>query len=124
MAKLMNTIAIYQAHGLWARYHGWRQFRHKNAFLFFAHCQAVHSFGLRHSLWVLFVDAQGQPIGNWVRLAPNRIRYCLRAFGVLECESLSIKKRHQLMVALQSPNWLSQTIHWRLTMFGQRHCGK
>ncbi len=117
---------IYEAKGFWARCYGWQHFgtSHPHDWLFFARCQAVHSMGLSTTLWVLFVDMNGVPLGPWRCLKPNRFVWCRGAYGVIESTVLPHKKRHQLQMALLQKGWLQITIKWEVGCFGQKYYEK
>jgi uncharacterized membrane protein (UPF0127 family) len=51
-------------------------------------CNAIHTFGMRYSIAVFFLDQQFQVIEVRPRLKPNRIAYCPRAHSI--CEMLPI----------------------------------
>lgn len=107
-------MTIYEAQGYWARFYGWHSFakHHPRRVLYLPRCKAVHGFGLSYPLWVLFVDEQGQPLGSWLTLKPNRIRWHRKAYGVVEA---------------RSPRDVSQVHHttpWAVDCFGQKYYEK
>jgi uncharacterized membrane protein (UPF0127 family) len=51
-------------------------------------CNAIHTFGMRYSIAVFFLDQQSQVIDVRTSVKPNRIAYCPRAHSV--CEMLPI----------------------------------
>lgn len=129
MAKPMtankNPFIIYQALGFWARCYGWHCFSHKQQLLFFPYCQAVHGIGLKTSLWVLFVNKQGRPLGDWRCLKPNQLLWHWGAYGVLERAHMPIEKRRTLDAALTTKALcLTSTRHWEVDYLGRRCCGK
>ena len=123
MAKPLATLPIYQATGFWSRFYGWHRFAHPEALLYFASCKAVHGIGLTQPLWVLFVDKKGVPLGQWRCLEPNRLLWCAKAAGVIECQA-PIEKRRQYLAAFTHLAWQAQLRPWRLRCFGRRRCGK
>jgi uncharacterized membrane protein (UPF0127 family) len=71
-------------------------------------CNAVHTFGMRYSIAVFFLDEQCQVIAVRPRLMPNRIAYCRRAHSV--CEMLPIcVDQTELVSLLLSAGILSKT---------------
>lgn len=115
----MSAISIYQAHGFWARFYGWHSFHRQQQFLFFANCQAVHSFGLKQTLWVLFVNANGLPLTRWQMLRPNRVIWHPGSYGVIETASTCQKKRRSLFATLRQEG-LTTTQDWVVDYLGQR----
>lgn len=117
---------IYEAKGFWARYYGWQRFGlvHSYDWLFFARCQVVHSLGLSVTLWVLFVDCYGEPLGEWRCLKPNRLLWCQGAHGAIESAVLPHKKRHRLQMALLQKGWLKTTTKWEVGYFDQKYYEK
>jgi len=47
-------------------------------------CRAVHTFGMRRTIDVVFLDGRGRALKTAVRLRPNRIALCISAHSVVE----------------------------------------
>lgn len=47
-------------------------------------CRSIHSFGMRFSLDVVFLDRDGNPLDVVEDLAPRRFAFCRHAASVLE----------------------------------------
>jgi len=52
--------------------------------LFLERCRSVHTFGMRTTITVAFLDANMRVI-RVVRASPGRVLFCRRARHVLEC---------------------------------------
>lgn len=52
--------------------------------LLFGHCRSVHTIGMRFALDLLWIDAEGALVRLDHAVAPQRLRTCLRARGVIE----------------------------------------
>jgi len=52
--------------------------------LFLAPCRAVHTFGLRYSIDVVFLDRHGLAVKQVDSLQPRRIAWCLAAVAAVE----------------------------------------
>ena len=118
---------IYEAQGFWARSYGWHRFavQHPQQWLFLPRCSAVHSLGLSVSLWLLFVDRQGQPLAAWHELKPHRCYWHRGAYGVIETACADAEKRHQIQVALvEQTAWITHTMPWVAGCFVQKYCEK
>lgn len=50
-------------------------------------CAAVHTFGMRYAIDVIFLDGRGQVVRRVPALRPWRCALCLRAVSVVEFES-------------------------------------
>jgi uncharacterized membrane protein (UPF0127 family) len=55
-------------------------------------CEAVHTFGMRMHIDVIFLDRKFNVRHIRTALAPNRIAVCLRAYSVLELASGVIER--------------------------------
>lgn len=53
--------------------------------LLLAPCRAVHTFGMRFALDLVWVDRERRPVRVDRAVPPRRHRMCLRAHGVVEC---------------------------------------
>jgi uncharacterized membrane protein (UPF0127 family) len=53
-------------------------------FLYFPNCRAVHTFGMRYCLTVIFFDKGNHVLRVVQKVNPNRIISCLRARAVCE----------------------------------------
>lgn len=60
--------------------------------LWIAPCKAVHTFGMRRPLDLVFVDRQGGVLRVDARVAPRRMRCCGGAHGVLEIAAGSARR--------------------------------
>lgn len=49
-----------------------------------APCRSVHTFGMRFALDLIWVDRDGRVVRVDERVAPRRLRTCLRARSVIE----------------------------------------
>lgn len=52
--------------------------------LYFPNCRAVHTFGMRYPLTVIFLDERTHVLRVLQKVMPNRIVACLRARAVCE----------------------------------------
>lgn len=52
--------------------------------LFLPHCKAIHTFGMREPLHLLWLGAEGQIVRKDIEVKPGRIRICLKAKSVVE----------------------------------------
>lgn len=50
-------------------------------------CRCVHTFGMRFALDLLWLDRAGSPLRLDRAIAPRRLRGCLRARSVIECNA-------------------------------------
>jgi uncharacterized membrane protein (UPF0127 family) len=57
-----------------------------------APCQAVHTFGMRFPIDILFVARDGRVLKARERVPPGRVSGAWRAFAVIECAAGSIAK--------------------------------
>jgi len=82
----MSTIELLNAHGFRSRLVGLlgRSAIAPGVGLWLRPCRAVHTFGMRFSIDVVFVDADGRVIRVDSPVEPWRVRACLRASGVVE----------------------------------------
>lgn len=125
MNKKQTQLDFYEARGFWARCYGWHCFTYKHQLLFFPQCNAVHGLGLKTALWVLFINKQGKPLGNWRCLKPNRCLWQRGAYGVLERAHMPIEKRRLIDATIEAkPSWLTRTIYWELDCWGRKYCEK
>lgn len=53
-------------------------------FLYFPKCRAVHTFGMRYPLTIVFLDQEDRVLHVHQKVMPNRIVTCLRARAVCE----------------------------------------
>lgn len=115
-------MIIYKAQGFSARFLGWHVFPFTAQVLYFPQCKAVHGFGLKRPLAILFVDKTGKTVGSWQCLRPNRVLFSWQAEGVLEMDWGLRSKRHRAWVAFQQGQNTFKP--WRYSYFGQTHCDK
>ncbi len=47
-------------------------------------CRSVHTFGMRFDLHLVFLDSDGEVVGECPRVGANRLRWCRGAAAVLE----------------------------------------
>lgn len=52
--------------------------------LYFPHTRSIHTFGMRFSLDLLWLDSRGRILRLDHNVAPHRLRTCWRATGVVE----------------------------------------
>ena len=52
--------------------------------LLIPHCRSVHTFGMRSPIDVTFLDERGTVLRIEHAVPPMRMRFCRRAFAVLE----------------------------------------
>ena len=57
---------------------------HAGTGLVIPRCRSVHSYGMRFSLRVIFIDAQGRPLLELAELPPRRLASHRRADAVIE----------------------------------------
>jgi uncharacterized membrane protein (UPF0127 family) len=63
-------------------------------------CSGVHTFGMRFSIGVFFIDEQGKIVKTIARLQPNRIAWCWRAKSVVETAAFEIDRTEEIKSAL------------------------
>lgn len=64
----------------------------ENAGLWIVPCEAIHTFGMKMRIDVIFLDRNFRVRHTRAALAPNRIAVCLRAYSVLELAPGSIER--------------------------------
>jgi hypothetical protein len=62
----------------------------------FAPCKAIHTFGMRFAIDVIFCDKTGHLLKYYRQLAPNRIVFVSRAFFTIELASKELLDAEQL----------------------------
>jgi len=82
----MNSLTLEVADGFGARLRGLLGRAHwpPGRGLWLEPCDAVHTFGMRFSIDVVFVDATGRIRRIDARVKPWRMRMCIGAFSVVE----------------------------------------
>lgn len=68
----------------------WQRFRGSRAQelpLYIPRCKAVHTFGIKKSIDLCWVDQNHEIIRKDAEVPPRRIRICLKAFGVIESKT-------------------------------------
>lgn len=55
--------------------------------LYFPWCRSVHTFGMQEPLNLLWLNQRGSLIRYDKNVSPNRVKLCLRAYGVVEIPS-------------------------------------
>jgi len=60
--------------------------------LWLAPCRAVHTFGMRFAIDVVFLDARGKVLRIVPNLPPYRLAVCLRAASVLELAAGTMRR--------------------------------
>lgn len=84
-----TTLTIHRARGFWARLGGLlaREPLQAHEALYLAPCNSVHTFFMRYSIDVAFLDESGRVMKLVSDLRPWRITGCLGAHGVIELRS-------------------------------------
>ncbi|MBS0213707.1 MAG: DUF192 domain-containing protein [Proteobacteria bacterium] len=82
----------------------WRAPLQDGEAMYFAHCNAVHTVGMRHAIDVVFLDASGEVLRVVDTLRPLRMAACLRAQATVElaagqCARIGIAPRQRLRVS-------------------------
>lgn len=75
----MNTALTF-----WQRFRGVKM---KKSPLYIPRCQAIHTFGMKESLDLEWVDRNQKVIRKDLKVVPGRIKMCRKAFGVIEYKS-------------------------------------
>lgn len=57
-------------------------------------CNAVHTFGIRYALDLVFLDARGAVIKACEQVRPGTARFCWRARETLELAAGSLERMH------------------------------
>jgi uncharacterized membrane protein (UPF0127 family) len=63
-------------------------------------CSGVHTFGLRCSIGVFFIDQQGDIVKTIAQLKPNRMAWCWRATSVVETVAFANEQTDAMKLAL------------------------
>ena len=63
-------------------------------------CSGVHTFGLRFSIGVFFIDQHGVVLKTVAQLKPNRIVLCWRAKSVVETAAFQISQTEEMKAAV------------------------
>jgi uncharacterized membrane protein (UPF0127 family) len=63
-------------------------------------CLCVHTFGMRFSIAVFFIDKQGVVIKTIAKLKPNRIALCWRAASVVETAAFANEQTDAMKCAV------------------------
>lgn len=84
-----STLTIHRARGFWARLGGLlaREPLQPYEALYLAPCNSVHTFFMRYSIDVAFLDGNGRVLKLVADLQPWRIAGCRGAHGVVELRS-------------------------------------
>jgi Flp pilus assembly protein TadG len=69
------------------RWHGVKAYKDLVTPLYFPHCKAVHTFGVKPALDLLWVSKNGTILRCDRAVKANRIKACFKAFGVVEIAS-------------------------------------
>lgn len=79
----------------------------------FAACKAIHTFGMRFAIDVIFCDKSGCILKYYRQLSPNRIVFVSKAFFAIEFVSNDILNNKQLQLIVDACLGLSrQDIHY------------
>ena len=62
----------------------------------FAPCRAIHTFGMRFSIDVIFCDKTGYILKHYRQLSPNRLVFVTKAFFTIEFVSTDSPSDEQL----------------------------
>ena len=86
-----NELALVRADTILARARGWLGKRTvaPTQALWLKPCSGVHTFGMRFSLGVFFIDKRGVVVKTIAQLKPNRIAVCWQAASVVETVAFS-----------------------------------
>jgi len=81
-----SAIRLRRAHGFWDRLVGlaWRSVIDPDEAFLIEQCRAVHTFGMRVPIDVVFISEQGVVMSVFAGLAPCRIAACLSGAHVIE----------------------------------------
>ena len=63
-------------------------------------CSSVHTFGMRFSIGVFFINKQGVIVKTIARLQPNRFALCWQAKSVVETASFEIDQTAEMSAAV------------------------
>lgn len=77
----------------WKRFKGLAGSVDRDRVLLIDNCRCIHTFGMKYSLDLFWMDERGEVIQRDTHVPPKRIRYCKKAFGVLEFSSQEDAKR-------------------------------
>jgi len=91
---MCEPLAIRRADTFRARAKGLLGVRHldEGDALWLAPCRAVHTFGMRFAIDVVFLDARGKVLRIVPNLPPYRLAVCLRAASVLELAAGTMRR--------------------------------
>ncbi|MBS0192677.1 MAG: DUF192 domain-containing protein [Proteobacteria bacterium] len=86
----------------------WRPPLQRGEAMYFAHCNAVHTVGMRYAIDIAFLDASGMILRIVSALDPMRMAACMRAkatveFAAGECARAGIGPRQRLTVTSGGP---------------------
>ena len=95
-----NQLCVLSAHTALQRLVGWWAFAHAPAQrdevlvdgLWLQPCGSIHTFGMRQTLDLIWLDELGGVLRIDQSVGPNQIRSCRNAQGVLELQAGSITK--------------------------------
>jgi uncharacterized membrane protein (UPF0127 family) len=97
-----HEFLLVQAHTFFARWLGLlgkRTIEPSHA-LWLKPCSSVHTFGMRFSIGVFFIDKHGVIIKTIAQLKPNRIAFCWQAKSVVETAAFNIDRTEEMKSAL------------------------
>jgi uncharacterized membrane protein (UPF0127 family) len=63
-------------------------------------CSSVHTFGMRFSIGVFFIDKHGVIVKTIAQLKPNRVAICLKARSVVETAAFEKDRTEEMKSAL------------------------
>ena len=71
-----------------------------NQALWLTPCSGVHTFGMRCSIGVFFIDKNARVVKTIARLQPNRIAWCWQAQSVIETAAFATEQTEALTLAV------------------------
>jgi len=63
-------------------------------------CSGIHTFGMRCSIGVFFIDKKGAVVKTIARLKPNRIAFCWQARSVVETAAFANQQTDAMTLAV------------------------
>jgi hypothetical protein len=101
-AQPAHELALVRADTFWARALGClgeRELSPARA-LWLKPCWCVHTFGMRFSIGVFFIDESGAIVKTLAQLDPNRMALCWRATSVIETAAFAYSQTNTMKVAV------------------------
>jgi hypothetical protein len=84
---MIRDVNVNTVKSITARWCGVKAYKKNVPRLYFPHCKAVHTFGVKKILNLWWVNKAGQVVKVENQVSRNRIKYCANAFGVIETQS-------------------------------------